>query len=209
MVDSSEVNIFYPDLYSSSKTDSYLLYLLQIEVQGAGVCDAKVNPLDIKTNDTNQVEDEVKSRRRRDTEELLDCRKASCRQIKCRLGMLKMDDKVEFKITFRLWQNTLLKELDPPRAVVLQTRATLKVTQDKITQTDENNDEATIKTTANPAQTEAQEKKTPWWVIFLSVLGGVILLAGAIAILYKFGFFKRKQIKDISGPDTTEMTDVQ
>ena len=32
VVDSSEVNIFYPDLYSSSKTDSYLLYLLQIEV---------------------------------------------------------------------------------------------------------------------------------------------------------------------------------
>ncbi|KAM7448506.1 integrin [Porites harrisoni] len=209
VVDSSEVNIFYPDLYSSSKTDSYLLYLLQIEVQGAGVCDAKVNRLDIKTNDTNQVEDEVKSRRRRDAEELLDCRKASCSQINCHLGMLKMDDKVEFKITFRLWQNTLLKELDPPRAVVLQTRATLKVTQDKITQTDEKNDEATIKTTANPAQTEAQEKKTPWWVIFLSVLGGVILLAGAIAILYKFGFFKRKQIKDISGPDTTEMTDVQ
>ena len=46
-----------------------------------------------------------------------------------------------------------------------------------------------IKTTANPAQTEAQEKKTPWWVIFLSVLGGVILLAGAIAILYKVSTF--------------------
>ena len=32
VVDSSEVNIAYPDLYSSSKTESYLLYLLQIEV---------------------------------------------------------------------------------------------------------------------------------------------------------------------------------
>ena len=32
VVDSSVVNIVYPDLYSSSKTDSYLLYLLQIEV---------------------------------------------------------------------------------------------------------------------------------------------------------------------------------
>ncbi|XP_073237367.1 integrin alpha-V-like [Porites lutea] len=200
VVDSSVVNIAYPDLYSSSNTDSYLLYLLQIEVQGAGVCDAKVNLLDIKTNDTNQVEDEVKSRRRRDAEELLDCRKASCKQFKCHLGMLKMDDKVEIKMTFRLWQNTLLKELDPPRAVVLQTSASLEITQDKITQTDLKNDKATIKTTANPAQTEAQEKKTPWWVIFLSVLGGVILLAGAIVILYKCGFFKRKRAKDISGP---------
>lgn len=31
-VDSSVVNIHYPDLYSSSKTDTYLLYLVQIEV---------------------------------------------------------------------------------------------------------------------------------------------------------------------------------
>ena len=38
-----------------------------------------------------------------------DCRKASCKQFKCHLGMLKMDDKVEIKMTFRLWQNTLLK----------------------------------------------------------------------------------------------------
>ena len=46
-----------------------------------------------------------------------------------------------------------------------------------------------IETTANPAQTEAQEKKTPWWVIFLAVLGGVLLLAGAIVILYKVSAF--------------------
>lgn len=31
-VDSSVVNIHYPDLYSSSKTDTHLLYLVQIEV---------------------------------------------------------------------------------------------------------------------------------------------------------------------------------
>ena len=42
-----------------------------------------------------------------------------------------------------------------------------------------------IVTTANPAQTEAQKKKTPWWVILVSVLAGVVLLAGAIAVLYK------------------------
>lgn len=40
-------------------------------------------------------------------------------------------------------------------------------------------------TTAKPAQTEAQKKKTPWWVIFLSVLGGVLLLGGAAAVLWK------------------------
>ena len=38
VVDSSVLNIAYPDLYSSSKTDSYLLYLLQIEVSISYTC---------------------------------------------------------------------------------------------------------------------------------------------------------------------------
>ena len=42
-----------------------------------------------------------------------------------------------------------------------------------------------IITTAKPAQTEPQKKNTPWWVIFLSVLGGVLLLGGAAAVLWK------------------------
>ena len=36
------------------------------------------------------------------------------------------------------------QELDPPRAVVLQTSASLEITQDKITQTDLKNDKATV-----------------------------------------------------------------
>lgn len=47
-------------------------------------------------------------------------------------------------LTRHIFHQIFHQELDPPRAVVLQTRATLKVTQDKITQTDENNDEATV-----------------------------------------------------------------
>ena len=36
------------------------------------------------------------------------------------------------------------QELDPPRAVVLQTSASLEIKQDKITQTDLKNDKATV-----------------------------------------------------------------
>ena len=42
-----------------------------------------------------------------------------------------------------------------------------------------------IITTAKPAQTEAQKKKVAWWVILLSVLGGVLLVGGVVAGLYK------------------------
>ena len=47
-------------------------------------------------------------------------------------------------LTTHIFYQIFRQELDPPRAVVLQTRAALKVTLDKITQTDENNDEATV-----------------------------------------------------------------
>ena len=36
------------------------------------------------------------------------------------------------------------QELDPPRAVVLQTTASVEIEQDKITQTDKTNDKATV-----------------------------------------------------------------
>ncbi|KAJ7389998.1 integrin [Desmophyllum pertusum] len=203
-VDGSEVTVNFPALYQSSKPKSYLLYLLHVALEGAsGSCHAKVNPLDIKAS--NDSSDEPTRKRRDTSNTLLGCRTASCKSFTCNLGLLKLGDKVDIRLTFRLWQNTLIKELDPPKAVDLETTVRVKVPSE-FTQPNINNDKDTIITTAKPAQTEAQKKKTPWWVIFLSVLGGVLLLGGAAAVLWKIGFFKRKRIKDISGPDITEMT---
>ncbi|XP_067022704.1 integrin alpha-9-like isoform X2 [Acropora muricata] len=203
---SSEVFVNFPKAYSSSKPDSFLLYLLLVELDGAsGICDASVNPLKIKPRNETATES-TPSRRRRDTGNLvLSCRQAACQTFKCQLGQLKAGDKANIKMTFRLWENTLLKELDGPKAVDLVTSARVKVSSD-ISQSNYENDDTEIKTTARPASTAAQEKKTPWWIISLSVLGGLLLVAAVIVILYKVGFFKRKQIKDISAPDTTEMT---
>ncbi|XP_074623390.1 integrin alpha-9-like isoform X2 [Acropora palmata] len=203
---SSEVVVNFPKAYSSSKPDSFLLYLLLVELDGAsGICDASVNPLKIKPRNETDTES-TPSRRRRDTGNLvLSCRQAACQTFKCQLGQLKAGDKANIKMTFRLWENTLLKELDSPKAVELVTSAKVKVSND-ISQSNYENDDTEMKTAARPARTAAQEKKTPWWIILLSVLGGLLLVAAVIAILYKVGFFKRKQLKDISAPDTTETT---
>ena len=37
------------------------------------------------------------------------CRTASCSSFSCNLGQLKLGDKVDIKMTFRLWINTLIK----------------------------------------------------------------------------------------------------
>lgn len=200
-VDSALVTVNFPYLYSLSKPESYLLYLIQIELNGAsGSCNANINPLDIKvTNATPRTNDKQSLRRRRHTEEnaLLGCQQASCKAFQCSLGTLKMDDKAEITMTFRLWKNTLLKELDPLKAVDLETTAKVKV-PDEITQADENNDMATILTTAKPAQTGARKRKMPWWIIFSSALSGCVLLGAVIFLLYKGGFFKKKRTENIS-----------
>jgi len=47
-------------------------------------------------------------------------------------------------LTTHIFYQIFHQELDPPRAVVLQTTASVVIKQDKITQTDETNDKATV-----------------------------------------------------------------
>ncbi|XP_052248842.1 integrin alpha-PS3-like [Dreissena polymorpha] len=41
------------------------------------------------------------------------------------------------------------------------------------------------------------KKEVPWWVVLLSILGGIIFIAVLVFILFKFGFFKRKTREDL------------
>ncbi|KAJ7390000.1 integrin [Desmophyllum pertusum] len=168
VVDWSEVTITVPKLLKKDEPDSFLMYLLQVEVIGSGSCNAVVNPLDIKS-----------------------CSEAGCQSFQCRLGRLRHGEKVEIKLTSRLWQNTLLK-LDKPVVVELETIAHVQPPS-KVIQPDKGNDVTTIILTAKPSRTGGSGKSIPWWVYLVSVLGGIILLAGAAFVLYKLGFFKRKK----------------
>ena len=42
-----------------------------------------------------------------------------------------------------------------------------------------------VKLTVGPSKSESTGKGIAWWIILLAVLGAVILLALAIAVLYK------------------------
>ncbi|KAK2570113.1 Integrin alpha-9, partial [Acropora cervicornis] len=57
---SSEVVVNFPKAYSSSKPDSYLLYLLLLD-GASGICDASVNPLKIKELDSPKAVELVTS----------------------------------------------------------------------------------------------------------------------------------------------------
>lgn len=192
VVDWSQLTITVPKLLNKEDPESFLLYLLQVEVIGSGSCSAVVNPLNIKSvqlNESTSIENSVKQRQTRDVKRL-SCGEVGCQSFQCSLGRLRQGDKVEIKLTSRLWQNTLLK-LNRLAVVEVETIAQVQPPA-KVTQPDEKNDAVTIILTAKPERAVASKKSTPWWVYLVSALGAVILLGVAFFILYKLGFFKRK-----------------
>lgn len=192
VVDWSQLTITVPKLLNKEDPESFLLYLLQVEVIGSGSCTAVVNPLNIKSvqlNESTSIENSVKQRQTRDVKRL-SCGEVGCQSVQCSLGRLRQGDKVEIKLTSRLWQNTLLK-LNKLAVVEVETIAQVQPPA-KVTQPDEKNDAVTIILTAKPERAVASKKSTPWWVYLVSALGAVILLGVAFFILYKLGFFKRK-----------------
>ncbi|XP_078376333.1 integrin alpha-4-like isoform X2 [Oculina patagonica] len=191
VVEWSQVTITVPNLLKKDEPDSFLMYLLQVEVVGSGSCNAVVNHLNIKSASTNNSIIIQNTKRERRDVTRLGCGEVGCQSFQCRLGRLRQGDKVEIKLTSRLWQNTLLK-LGKPAIVELETIAQVQPPS-KVMQPDEENDVATIILTAKPARTGGVGKSIPWWVYLVSVLGGIILLAAAVLILYKLGFFKRKK----------------
>lgn len=191
VVDGSQLTITVPKLLKKSDPESFLIYLLQVEVIGPGSCNVSVNSLNIKSAKLNNSVDTGNVKRDRRDLISLDCSQAECQSFECNLGRLWQGEKVEIKLTSRLWQNTLLK-LDEPTVVELETKAQVRPPS-KVSQPDEENDIATITLTAKPASKGDRTKSIPWWVYLVSVLGGLLLLAAAILILYKLGCFKRNK----------------
>jgi len=207
VVDGSQLTLTVPKLLNKDDPESFLIYLLQVEVVGPGSCHAHVNPLNIESAKVNiSVNTNNDKRDRRDVTSL-DCSQAVCQSLQCSLGRLRQGEKVEIKLTSRLWQNTLLK-LNEPVTVELETIAKVRPPS-KVMQPDEENDVTTIILTAKPERRGDRSKSIPWWVYLVSALGGFLLLAGAILLLYKLGFFKRnKEEFNISAEEAAPMNKV-
>ncbi|XP_020908362.1 integrin alpha pat-2 isoform X2 [Exaiptasia diaphana] len=203
-VDGAEVQISVPSRYIDD-TDSYLLYLLQVELTGAsGSCrtEGALNELKLPLTANVTTSDKDSKRKRRSVVEgtSLDCRTATCKSFKCVFGLLKAGEKAEVTVRSRLWQSTFLKK--NPGTQTIQTTAIVSIPDKKYTQPDSENDKAIISVIVKPpSDADKQKEELAWWVYFLAVLGGVLLLGIAAFILYKFGFFKRKRVKDISSPE--------
>uniref|UniRef100_G3PRU7 Integrin, alpha 6b n=1 Tax=Gasterosteus aculeatus aculeatus TaxID=481459 RepID=G3PRU7_GASAC len=188
------LDIHWPKEVASGK---WLLYLMNISSTGVDMeCSPKtaINPLN-KVRIPPRSEEGTISR-------LLDTKKfktltclegAKCVTIKCPLRGL--DSNAVITLKSRLWDSTFIEDYSSLHRVEVIVKASLHVdTTSKNTVL--TNAETQVKLTVFPERVEARSGGVPWWIIVLSILFALLLLALLAFLLWKSVFFKRDRNED-------------
>ncbi|XDV12921.1 hypothetical protein PO909_001468, partial [Leuciscus waleckii] len=209
-----EVTFHWPYALANQK---WLLYLSEIQMIGTSkpFCVPENNIV----NPRNLTVSERKSgRRKRDEDSLesektepqaspnlqavqgkqivnLDCTKGSalCHTFTCPL--LGMNTSAKIIVRARLWNGTMLEEYNAVRVRVFG-NATLSLKTDKPT-IKMSNILREFTVDIDPAGSEELPYEMPLWIIIVSVLAGVILLGLIVIFLWKCGFFKRANTREL------------
>ncbi|XP_061762173.1 integrin alpha-2 isoform X2 [Nerophis ophidion] len=169
----------------STKGGNPLLYLTSVDTQAGGSisCDSNslVDPLKVgvKNQQVSFTEESLRGI------EKLDCQSAKCEDIKCLLKDMDVTSDYYVKVKTRIWSGTFIKavyqttELISTVDVETSNPDLLIIGLKKL---------PVVVTVSKPGE----KGVIPVGVIVGSVIAGLILLGLAIALLWKFGFFKRK-----------------
>ncbi|XP_066932458.1 integrin alpha-V-like [Clytia hemisphaerica] len=141
--------------------------------------------------------------------EIITCfRQGSCKKYTCDIERIEPNKGAIIKMYARFWDYNLGKpEVQDFKGVKSEVEVEF-VGSDKDYYIQRNDEKCQFLTDTTVFMSPELENKkappVPWWVLLLSVAGALLLLAIAIAILYKVGFFKRnRKIKEITGPTET------
>ncbi|KAM9744121.1 integrin alpha-2 [Menidia menidia] len=169
----------------TTKGGNQLLYLTNVETQTGGSvsCDSAqlVNPLKIGENspEVSFSEENLKGM------DKLDCKSAKCESIKCLLKDTEVKSDYFVKVKTRIWSGTFNTA----------TYQTLELTSSLDVETSDpelliigHKQIPVVVTVSKPGE----KGDVPVGVIAGSVIAGLLLLALAVGLLWKFGFFKRK-----------------
>ncbi|TNM89510.1 hypothetical protein fugu_003744 [Takifugu bimaculatus] len=170
----------------TTKGGNELLYVtrLDTDVSGGSVsCDSSslVDPLKLSTKSHTQT---FSPENLRQTDKL-DCKSAKCKYIKCILKDIEVNSNYFVKVKTRIWIGTFITatyqstELTPSISVET-TNPDLLLINPKLL--------PVVLAVSKPGE----KGDIPVGVIAGSVIAGLVLLALAVGLLWKFGFFKRK-----------------
>uniref|UniRef100_A0AAQ4RIY4 Integrin subunit alpha 2 n=1 Tax=Gasterosteus aculeatus aculeatus TaxID=481459 RepID=A0AAQ4RIY4_GASAC len=169
----------------TTKGGNQLLYVTSVDTQtgGAVTCDSSglVDPLKIgeKSHEASFSEENLRGT------ESLNCKSAKCKYIKCILKDTEIKSDYFVKVKTRIWSGTFLSA----------SYQTIELTSDVDVETS-NPDLLVIGLKRLPVVVTISKPgvkgDVPVGVIAGSVIAGLLLLALAVGLLWKFGFFKRK-----------------
>ncbi|XP_041754907.1 integrin alpha-1 [Coregonus clupeaformis] len=182
-----KLRVTYPYL---SPRENVLLYLTDVTSSQDVRCHAMdlINPLKINHNNVHTLN--LKKETLSDF--LVGCKDHPCKSFDCSIPHANNS---QVNVTFRVWKPTFIKaEFTSLHMIV---HATLE---------NQNTDLFMLSTANNARDVKIQVSKEalggiPLWIIIVSILIGLLILALVIFALWKAGFFKRKSMEDMEKED--------
>ncbi|RXN21390.1 integrin alpha-2-like protein [Labeo rohita] len=184
-------------LPTSTKAGNPLLYVTSIKTAPVVNvrCDSShlIDPL--KISEKNHIASFTKESFRGTKE--LNCNAAKCETMKCVLKDLEMKSNYFVNITTRMWNGTFA--FADFQTVLVAGSSEIQTSQPDLIVVTHKQQQIKITVSKGGALGDV-----PIGIIIGSVIGGLLLWAIATVILWKVGFFKRKQLPQGNQPDPTE-----
>ncbi|XP_017297365.1 integrin alpha-3 isoform X2 [Kryptolebias marmoratus] len=205
-----EVEFDWPKEVSNGK---WLLYLTEIQFDHTSnphCTQTQINPLNLLTlnEDEKRMRRALKEEKKKQEgrplpvfsrQEQKKSYKLSCsdgaRCVKISCPLLNTNSSVTLMVRSRLWNSTMIEDYSDARSVLVRVQASLKLKTNK----------SSIKMKSPPSEIEVfiypdsalqVHSGAPLWIIVVSVLAGVLLLALICLLLWKCGFFKRASTRE-------------
>uniref|UniRef100_A0A4W5N1C3 Integrin subunit alpha 1 n=1 Tax=Hucho hucho TaxID=62062 RepID=A0A4W5N1C3_9TELE len=182
-----KLRVKYPYL---SPRENILLYLTHVTSSQDVRCHARdlINPLKINHNNVHTLT--LKKETLSDF--LVGCKDHPCKSFDCSIPHVNNS---QVNVTFRVWKPTFIKAEFTSLHMIIH--ATLE---------NQNTDLFMLSSTNNARDVKIQVSKEalggiPLWIIIVSILIGLLILALVIFALWKAGFFKRKSMEDMEKED--------
>ena len=132
---------------------------------------------------------------------VFDCgrRTAKCFTITCSFPKLARRENAVVRLKSRVRNSTLVEDYPHVDSVMINTRARLELPPYLASQQMRSDDETTLSVTAFPDGLAVEGiANIPVWVMVVSIMAGLLVVIIISLILWKFGFFERKRVSDVT-----------